>query len=161
MLFERIRRRKEAKEQIKVLQVYALTGLGHLREATSIQNALDEADIHNDTLDILTWAEGYNVVTRFTVIPLKFFKRFFEITTRNTSAFNVVQPPGFAMRMFLRLIRMFEIPLGFSLRGYLEKSDYDVFLAVHPWGLGALWSFGLGKKICPTVGKCYPQTRLI
>lgn len=136
-----------AKSHPKVLQVYALTGLGHLREATAIKNALDEAGIVNDTLDILKWAEIYSWYTRIAVIPLKLFKWFFEVTTRNTSSFNSFQPPSFLLRAFLELIRLFEVPLGFALRSYLKTTDYDIFLAVHPWGLGALWSFGRGKVL--------------
>ncbi|MFQ5493421.1 MAG: hypothetical protein ACE5DX_04650 [Candidatus Dojkabacteria bacterium] len=133
------------REKPSVLQVYALTGLGHLREATSIKNALDEAGIDNDTLDILSWASMHSLYTKLTVIPLKIFKWFFEITTRNTSAFNAFQLPVPALKLFLIVIRTFEVPLGFALRRYLEKSDYDIFIAVHPWGLGALWSFGRGR----------------
>ncbi|KXK25881.1 MAG: hypothetical protein TR69_WS6001001487 [candidate division WS6 bacterium OLB20] len=141
----------------KVLQVYALTGLGHLREATSVKNALDKAGIENDTLDILKWARMHSWYTRIAVAPLLVFKWFFEVTTRNSSSFNSFQPPVFALKAFLALMRIFEVPLGFPLRRYLHNSDYNIFLAVHPWGLGALWSFGLGKRICQKLINIIPD----
>lgn len=141
----------------KVLQVYALTGLGHLREATSIKNALDEAGIENDYLDILSWADSYNLASKLAVKPLKFFKWFFEVTTRNTSTLNNFRIPKFALRVALFFIRLFEVPLGFVLRKYLQNSDYQIFLAVHPWGLGALWSFGLGRNICQRLINVIPD----
>lgn len=144
-------------EKPKVLQVYALTGLGHLREATSIKNALDEAGIENDTLDILKWARMHSFYTRTAVLPLLAFKWFFEITTRHASTFNSFTLPSFALRAFLNMIRVFEIPLGFALRRYLRHCEYNTLLAVHPWGLGALWSFGLGRKLCQSLINVIPD----
>ena len=145
------------KKTLKVLQVYALTGLGHLREATSIKNALDEKGISNETLDILTWAAKHSLYSRIAVLPLKLFKLFFEITTRNTSAFNAFKLPNFTQKLILVFIRLFEVPLGFSLRRYLANSGYDVFIAVHPWGLGALWSFRLGRNLCQRLVNVIPD----
>src|SRR3972149_7331247 len=101
------------KKTLKVLQVYALPGLGHLREATSIKNALDEKGISNETLDILTWAAKHSLYSRIAVLPLKLFKLFFEITTRNTSAFNAFKLPTLTQKLILVFIRLFEVPLGF------------------------------------------------
>ncbi len=144
-------------KQFKVLQVYALTGLGHLREATSIKNAMDEEGIENSTLDILTWAQRHNLYSRIAVIPLRISKSFFEKTTRNTSVFNGIKVPAFAQKLVLTIFRLAEVPLGFSLRRYLSKSEYDVFIAVHPWGLGALWSFGLGRHLCQRLVNVIPD----
>jgi hypothetical protein len=144
-------------KQFKVLQVYALTGLGHLREATSIKNAMDESGIENSTLDILTWAEKHSLYSRLAVIPLKISKNFFEFTTRNTSAFNAIRVPAFAQKLVLDIFRLAEVPLGFALRRYLTNSEYDVFIAVHPWGLGALWSFGLGRHLCQRLVNVIPD----
>jgi hypothetical protein len=151
------RQQKPSPRKLRVLQVYALTGLGHLREATAIKKALDRAQIENDTLDILKWAQMHSTYSRVAVMPLNFFKWFFEVSTRNSSSFNSVVVPNFFLRGFLVLIRLFELPLGLVLRKYLRSTDYDVFLAVHPWGLGALWSFGLGRKLTQRLVNVIPD----
>ena len=132
---------------MKVLIVYALTGLGHLREATSVKHGLDKAGIENEMLDMLAWAKKYSWYTRMAILPLRFGLWLHALTTRNVSLYNELEFQGSMKRIVLYLLRLIEVPIGLALKRHLRKSDIDVVVAVHPWGVGSIWTLGLGPKL--------------